>query len=74
MDYEQINILRDQLDNLDDILREMQAELRTLDAATDPLTPDQASRRETLVTEVDGYTAQKKELTDLLNRGLMGLI
>jgi len=74
MDYEQITLLRDQLDNIDDILREKQTKLRTLDAVTDPPAPEQTAQREALVTEIEGYAAQKKELTDLLNRGLMGLI
>ena len=72
MDYEQITILRDQVNDLDDILRDRQAELRKLDASTDPLTPDQTVRRETLVTEIEQFTAEKKELSDLLMKGLAG--
>ena len=72
MDYEQIVILRDQVNDLDDIIRERQAELRALDASAEALTPEQAARRETLLIELPQFEAQKKELSDLLMRGLAG--
>jgi hypothetical protein len=81
MDYEQVNQMRAQLDDLDDMIREKRAELQKLGQAlppgstlpeSPPMTASDVQRREQFEAEIKELEAQKKQLSDILSRALQG--
>jgi hypothetical protein len=81
MDYELVNQLRAQLDDIDDVIRDKRAELQKLGQPlppggvlpeSPPMTASEVTRRQELEAEIAQYEAQKKEIADILTRALQG--